>query len=455
MSPMLLLVSLFACTSSDSSTDSGAEEGPFTSTLPVSTCGLEPYTWLDDSRLGEIVEVEKLDEASMSAELIDGLLALSGVTALSPVPYGIETWRFRYITQDKGQLVEATGVINLPATDEEQTFDVVAWLHPTMGFNDTCAPSAGPLENWLASGLLATQGYAVVAPDYLGMAGWGEPSGMLHPYVVPEPTAVASLDAIRALKRFQDDGHVVDTDAVIGDRIALWGASEGGFAALWTDRYAAGYAPELEITSVVAAVPPTDLTGIAVDAVSAEIDATGGLVGVLTGSWSWHDKPVPLDTFLTDSDPSFIASRIEETLLTECSPGGLFDEVDGIEGLFQSDFVASVKAEDWNALGAYGCMLQEGNLRSTPIPRGSDAPVFIVAGERDELVVGARVRDDIPRLCEQGYVIDYVECDEAGHVDAAANTLLRQMDWVKARFDGEPLGATCVVGAPEVCESPL
>lgn len=455
MSPMLFLVSLLACTNGDPIEDSGSVEAPFTSTLPVSTCGLEPYTWIDDSRLGEIVEVEKLDEASMSAELIDGLLALSGVTVLSPVPFGIETWRFRYITQDKGELIEATGVINLPATDEEQTFEVVAWLHPTMGFNDTCAPSAGPLENWLASGLLATQGYAVVAPDYLGMAGWGEPSGMLHPYVVPEPTAVASLDAIRALKRFQADGHVVGTDAIIGDRIALWGASEGGFAALWSDRYSSGYAPELEITSVVAAVPPTSFTGIAVDAVSSEIAATEGLVGVLTGSWAWHNKPASLEDFLTDEEPSFIASRVEDVLLTECNPGGLFDDVEGVEDVFQADFISSVKAEDWDALGAYGCMLQEGNLRSSSIPRGSDAPVFIVSGEHDDLVVGARVRADIPGLCEQGYNIDYVECEEAGHVDAAANTLLRQIDWVKARFDGEALEGTCVVGAPEVCESPL
>ena len=42
----------------------------------------------------------------------------------------------------------------------------------------------------------------VAAPDYLGMNGFGAPAEALHPYIVAEPTAVASLDAVRALYRF-------------------------------------------------------------------------------------------------------------------------------------------------------------------------------------------------------------------------------------------------------------
>ena len=48
--------------------------------------------------------------------------------------------------------------------------------------------------------ILSSLGYITIAPDYIGMLGFGEPSpeGSIHPYLIAAPTALASLDAVRA-----------------------------------------------------------------------------------------------------------------------------------------------------------------------------------------------------------------------------------------------------------------
>ena len=46
---------------------------------------------------------------------------------------------YRCQTQDKGSLTNGTGMIVLP---QGKTEAVLVWLHPTMGFNDSCSPTA-------------------------------------------------------------------------------------------------------------------------------------------------------------------------------------------------------------------------------------------------------------------------------------------------------------------------
>ena len=61
--------------------------------------------------------------------------------------------------------------------------------------SDICAPSSSDDALQLAS-LFASLGHLVVLPDYIGLKAFGNPSPELHPYLVGEATAIASLDAV-------------------------------------------------------------------------------------------------------------------------------------------------------------------------------------------------------------------------------------------------------------------
>lgn len=424
--------------------DTGTEAQP--PDLPGAACGLAPYEALPVDDMGTVVDWERLDAYSFEADEIAGILEQAGTTVFQPVRYGVVVYRIRYVTQDRGERVEATGLISVPDVDEAADFPTALWLHPTMGFSDTCAPTAQGLVGAAANILVASQGFAVAAPDYLGMAGWGEPSGRLHPWIVPEPTAVASLDAARALWRFLDDREDPSLDAQATRRTVLWGASEGGFAALWSDRYAATYLPEAELVAGVAAVPPTDLVGIGQHGLSTLEAATAGLAGVLVASHAWYAQPEPLTEVFTSS----LATELPTAMATECGTGSVFDDVQSVDDVFVPAFSEPMLQGDLDAVTPWSCYLERAALRDATLPR-ADAPFLFVVSEHDDLVVAEVERADAPRLCDAGYTLDYLECAGADHASGAVESLPYQLAWLRDRLDGVPLGETCVVGEPVDC----
>ena len=414
--------------------------------LPTGGCGMADYPWVALEEVGGLVFHQPADELSLGAGGIDILLESNGITQFSPLPYDVKAWRVRYVTQDRGQPTEATMLLTLPDVTDGSAFPIVAFPHGTSGFTDECAPTAGGIEENAFGVVFAAMGYAVVSPDYLGMNGFGAPAGFLHPYLVPEATAVATLDAIRALLRLQETEDL----GARGDpsRTVLWGGSEGGFAALQAERYAARYLPEAEIVATVALVPPTDLTGIAYLALAETIDATAGLAAAWIGQHSWYDAGSDLSDVLLDD----LAAALPGEMMESCGDFPSMDGVETMEDLFQPSVIAAAAAGTLEELEPWGCYLELADLAASPIPREVDPPVLVVLSEADELVVSGPVRESLPVLCDQGYDIEHLECAGAGHTEGAAWSLPYQIDWVADRLAGVPLEGSCVINAPIDCE---
>jgi len=426
---------------------------PFTPDLPTAGCGAPSYDWLPTDTMGDVLDWEAVSEFSMTAEAINLLLSAAGLGDVATAEYGVDLYKVRYVTQDRGEEVDATGFLAFPKVEEPTVFPLMLWLHPTMGFSDACAPTELGIEGAAFPLLFATQGFAVAAPDQLGMKGWGEPSEILHPYVVAEPTAVVSLDAARALVKFQADEALLAT----GDpsKLLHWGVSEGGFSALWTDRYQPGYAPEFDPIGVIAAIPPTDMVALAQHAVTVRGATTVGLAAVITTALQWYESDLPLTDVFTDEDPYYLASTLEESMATECF--GFPLETSRIDAIYTPSFIEAVATGNWDAIDPFGCVAAENTIRESAIPRDSEAPVLMVIAEDDQLTIAEPARDDLLALCDQGYAIEHLECAETDHADAAINTILDQVAWAHARVAGEPLDAdnTCVLNPPVDCEDLL
>ena len=224
LAPALLL--LVAC---DGTGDSDSDVPLITEPdVPTSTCAAEPYDWLPFDQVGEIISVEEAEDLSVDKAVIDLGLKQYGLDQFTPVPYSVRAWRVRYVTQDKGKRVEATAVLAVPQSSERMDVPTVVWAHGTTGLTNECAPSTGGLVDNVGAILIASQGWAAVQPDYIGMNGFGEPAEDLHPYLVVEPAATGTLDAVRALWNLED---AVDQPiaAKPTKQVLLWGASEGGF----------------------------------------------------------------------------------------------------------------------------------------------------------------------------------------------------------------------------------
>ncbi|MBO3748856.1 hypothetical protein J5X84_22485 [Streptosporangiaceae bacterium NEAU-GS5] len=111
--------------------------------------------------------------------------------------YGVDAYRIVYRTVDvRGRSTTASGLVVLPRNDRHRLRPAV-WLHGTQSFRKD-APSVSPCCDRAAAVLFASLGYAVTAPDYLGL-GLGRGN---HPYFHAPTMVSASVDAMTATRRF-------------------------------------------------------------------------------------------------------------------------------------------------------------------------------------------------------------------------------------------------------------
>ena len=433
----------------------GEEVPAYSLDYDIGGCGMEPYEWIGPDQVGELLESDEDSVLSpMSADAINDLLRGTDLEPLAPVAHGGRVFYIRYQTQDRGQLVEATAMVAFPWDQDGSAsgpFPLVLWLHGTTGFNGKCAPSDSGADQVLALLLLASRGYVVVAPDYIGLDPEDtQPPRVYHAYLNIEQTAIGSLDSARAglaLLSRTDDAPTVD------DRMVVWGGSQGGHAAFSVDLLQPYYAPEFNIVAVVAMVPPTDLLGLTQYAVSSPNAATVALGAVLTAERHWYGGTQPMTDVFSDVEPWKVASNIEEVMYTTCDGGDAFDGIEDVTGVYQVHFVRKVEAGLWDDLEPWSCYLVNNSIDSAPMELRNDAPVFFVVGDSDRLVETNVERRDFDRLCAQGWPLQYLECKDASHTRAAVWSLPEQVAWVEARLAGEPVDQEdlCHRSEPVVC----
>lgn len=254
----------------------------------------------------------------------------------------------------------------------------------------------------------------MVVPDYEGL---GTPGKTV--YMNGEAQAKNALDAARAAQNFLGDD--------LGDRLVMYGYSQGGQTGLWSARIAADYAPELGIMGVLgigAAAKYHDLALYEATAPNTRADwGQGGyLVSALAGISVGKD--LPLQDVLTTSGLELL-----HTLGGDCWEP--WQESAEKRGPFAKEDALQPGHPWGDALAA--------NDDFTPIPRS--IPITLVQGEADTDVpvrVGRELRDE---LCAAGSPVDYREFAGEPHGVPSFKPQIRQ--WVADRFDEQPHTDVC------------
>lgn len=423
-----MLILLLAC--AVPSEDTGKPGTP--PDLPVSDCGGPTYEWMPVDTMGEVLEVEEMTEWSLTAESIRGLVGLAGIRDTTRVTSGARAWRVRYRTQDRGIPAEATAILAVPDPAPAEPPSLL-YLHPSTGFEDFCAPSGRDLT-WAGVPIaLAGMGYAVAAPDYLGQNGFGAEAAARHPYLLAEPTAVASLDALRALWRFDALG-VTPSRAT-----ALLGASQGGAGVVWVERYAPAYLPEADLVGMVATVPPLDLVGMARGGATTLTVASLAPPLFLTSANGWHARGADLGEVLTLEGQA----RVEESMATDCPSAVLPEDVTSLDQVYTSEWQAAVADGSFADSDPWGCFLAESSVATAALGPGP-TPAFVAFGAADDVSLGDVHMAALPSLCDGGAAIEAIACEGLGHTDTVKATFDLQLDWLAARVAETPLaGTTC------------
>jgi hypothetical protein len=317
--------------------------------------------------------------------------------------------RVMYHTRNsKGLDVAATGVITYPLDEPPAGgWPVMSYGHGTSGLTSRCAPSRG-------SGGPPQYGVdgVVVAPDYPGLG----PNGQRHAYLAGRSEGHSVIDLVRAARRIPD--------ANAGKRWASVGVSQGGHAVLFADELAASYAPELELVGTVAIAPGSSLgetfpgdTPIVIASVSAM-----ALFGIAVD----YPEIIPADY----ASPKLLerSSILDTGCINEISlefVGIPFDE------LFTHDPRTTEPARSVM-------------LENDPGRRATSAPILLVQGDADAVVVPARTDSLLDKLCGIGGIVDLEEVPGGTHDNTpglAASSIVAP--WLAARFAGEPAPSIC------------
>ena len=165
---------------------------------------------------------------------------------------GARMFRVMFTTTglDERHVPAACGLVVIPTRG--LTNEVVAWSHGTVGVHQSCQPSNNPVkflsgrrdqvrigqrddpERHLAG--LVDQGRLITATDYYSAA--GRRATKQQNYVAGVPAGAAVLDSVRTgiqlVKKVRDQQRKKW-------KLGIWGASQGGAAALWAGQLANRY----------------------------------------------------------------------------------------------------------------------------------------------------------------------------------------------------------------------
>ncbi|RZK18982.1 MAG: alpha/beta fold hydrolase [Hymenobacter sp.] len=160
------------------------------------------------------------------------------------VKYPIKVYRLTYLTTTpEGQQTTASGAVLVPATTAARP--VLSYQHGTLTpSSESQAPSyyATNSDVWSVVSVLASTGYVVSAPDYLG---YGASKALPHPYEHAASLASTSADMLRATREFCQQQSVS-----VNQKNFLLGYSEGGYATMALHKYLQdNYATALPVTA--------------------------------------------------------------------------------------------------------------------------------------------------------------------------------------------------------------
>ncbi|MFU8839367.1 MAG: alpha/beta hydrolase family protein [Nitriliruptoraceae bacterium] len=331
------------------------------------------------------------------------------------VPDGVRGWRMLYRSQGHdGQPVAVSGLVLEPMEDTGPR-PMVAIAHGSTGVAEDCAPtlSARPLASLPAVEEALEAGFVVAASDLPGL---GTPGP--HPYLLGDASAFAVLDAVRAAQ---------DLATVDRDRLAIWGFSQGGHAALFAGEYAPSYAPELPLDGIVAFAPATDLAAIIEH-------GQGGLLGTLlvvnaVVAWAEAYDELELDDVLEeDSIPTAL------DLAGRCLDG-LSLPASTIRSIQLRSALASL---DDPGAQAWAPVL-DANSPSGPLP----APLLVLQGAADPFVPPEITEAYVAARCADGEDVELRVVTGAEHFTLSWRTADDAVAWTQDRFVGEPTSSSC------------
>jgi hypothetical protein len=247
------------------------DDWPITNLTYTDTIGAQAARFyrLGITERGRVVSLTLQETISVSTISLIILLAefQYGIDIPFSAAHSVDIYRVQYETLDGllGPTI-ASGALFVPVAMSAPA-DLLTYQHGTIHKRDD-APSSTTCEERLVGQIMASHGYVVAMPDYLGL---GPGSTGLHPYVHRRSSATAVIDMLRATRTIVATNADVRQDLPQGlsSKLFLFGYSQGAYVTLAAQKEMQEKHPaEFPVTASAPSDGPYDLSGTMAEAIT-------------------------------------------------------------------------------------------------------------------------------------------------------------------------------------------
>lgn len=342
-----------------------------------------------------------------------------------------EAWRAVYasVSGTDGQSREISGAFFVPSgVPPDDGWPVISLAHGTTGVGINCGPTRQPdMEGYgpIVESLLAND-YAVAMTDYEGLGEQGA-----HPYLEPRTAAFNTIDAVRAIR---------EITPTVSSRWIGVGYSQGGQAVWAANELNDFYGSDLELQGSVALAPAANVTGAVDLALSRSMtDEQRSLFPLMIVGLLRYTPDLNEGAFLHGAAQAGAAEMQQCGVSTGRSPyekPNVLPWQRFIDRIRESNELRPQTSEDADALREA--------LRKVALPqRPLQAPMLVIAGLRDAIMLAGWVETAVEQSCALGGRIEYLEVPDADHQEILWRRADLVAHWIADRFAGLAAPTNC------------
>ncbi|QHN26067.1 lipase [Gordonia pseudamarae] len=340
-----------------------------------------------------------------------------------PAFVDVKTYQIKFRSNDSENKPIAAITTVLVPNRKKANGPLLSFQHIVNAVGLECAPSQVlwtqdpnlTIREAPALNVVLQQGWTVSIPDHLGPR---------SAYGAAKLGGQISLDAITATQNFTPA-------AVKHSKVGLAGYSGGGMATAWAAALAPKYTPDLNIVGAAYGGVPMDLIKMAEGLGYNRPHPAFGLAfaAAIGLAREYSDKVTIFDFLSTDGKRMFSEMRnacTNDVLRIGAGHSARQVTKSGVQ-LFENKTFRKIGAE--NSLAMY--------------PGVPTAPIFEWHSPTDVLIPLDSISSTIRRYCKAGTKVQTLLTPSPEHMSAAVIGVLPAMDFLSARFRGEPVPSTC------------
>jgi pimeloyl-ACP methyl ester carboxylesterase len=368
---------------------------------------------------GTLISADPIADLDLDVEQIGQYLSEFGLDP-APAQYPVKTFEYVYRTVDaSGEATIASGLFALPATGDDRELPLVTWLHGTRVYRGEVASLDAGSDDRRFVMAFASAGYAVTAPDYVGLGR----SPVPHPWMDPDAAITGSMDALRATQEL-----AAREDRRLTRDVLVTGFSHGGNSAMALGRaIQQGDNPDLALGALAPIGGGYGWSQWIQSAVAEDSEiipkAATIYLGYLTVAWNrlHHFYDAPSEVFRPPYD---------ETAETLFDNDHTIDQIfpampDSPSDLLTAEFAARLQ----QPMGALGAALAAADAVCDWTP---DIPVHLYAASGDHEMPIASTEHCRNALEERGAEVEVIDVGDYDHFGSA----LESMPKILELFDG-------------------